>query len=80
MPTWWIDLCGTIDTQFHMIAPRRLVWEAGEDPNFRNGGWDVVKGIRNVYLRMGIGDRFQFVRHNGGHETRVEGLTLFPDR
>jgi dienelactone hydrolase len=79
VPMWWIDLCSGLDIQFKMIAPRRLIWEAGEDPAFENRYWNVVQDVRDVYESLGLGDRFTFVRHGGGHETGLLPLQLFPD-
>jgi len=77
VPTWWIETCGYIDAAFDAIAPRRFVWEAGEDSTFENPGYDAVLRMRDHYIAAGAPQQFQFVRHGGGHETRPGGFEIF---
>lgn len=61
------------------IAPRRLVWENGlYDYNTRqNYPTEMRDGLASLYKNVGIERRFEFIQHQGGHETRPWLFTVF---
>jgi len=80
LAAWWPEICSSIDAvQTYLIAPRRLVRENGlRDANgYEQTPIESVNRIRDVYQRLGIDDQFDFVRHDGGHETRPNNIAVF---
>lgn len=76
--------------QRFLIAPRRFVWETGDNLAGVPDAALVLPPIRQTYQRLGVPDRFEFVRHSAGHETfggsdgpyyaPPEGFDIYPDR
>jgi dienelactone hydrolase len=74
---WLSDVCAIADVAMrYLIAPRPLVWEAeAKDVSaYERYPLEAPQSIEAVYRALGIASRFHFVRHGGGHETRVAGL------
>jgi len=79
-PGWLADASPFIQlAEQYLIAPRRFIWENGSrDQNaFQNSDLQVVKAVQAVYQKLEVTSRFDFVRHDGGHETRLSGLPAF---
>lgn len=74
---WLANACGAADASLLAIAPRQLIWEAGEDPLARSAGMDIVARVRNRYRRLGQEELFTFTRHSAGHETFAANLRIF---
>jgi dienelactone hydrolase len=74
---WLADACGVADAALLAVAPRPLIWQAGEDPLVLNEGMDIIARIRNRYRAVGAEDNFTFTRHWGGHEMFPDLLRIF---
>jgi len=80
LAAWWPEICSTIDAvQAFLIAPRRFVRENGlRDANgYERTPLESIKRIRELFQALNIDSQFNFVRHNGGHETRPAGVHVF---
>jgi len=80
LAAWWPEICSTLDAvQAYLIAPRRFVRENGlRDANgYERSPLESVKRIREVFESLGLESQFEFVRHNGGHETRPGDVRIF---
>ena len=72
---WTAEICGWADaTRIQMIAPRPFIWENGSrDANgYELVDLESVDAISAFYNQLGIPERFRFLRHEHGHETRPE--------
>jgi hypothetical protein len=74
---WLADACKVADASLLAIAPRQLIWEAGEDPLALNENMDVVERVRERYRWLGREDQFTFTRHSGAHETFPQYFRIF---
>ena len=74
---WAASACSVIDASIIAIAPRPMIWEAGEDPRVENAGMEIVERLRNRFRDLGAEDAFTFTRHWGGHETFPDALKIF---
>ena len=80
LSAWWPEVCSTIDmVQAYLIAPRRFVRENGlRDANgYERTPLESVKRIREIFESLNLESQFDFVRHDGGHETRPSGFEVF---
>lgn len=80
LAAWYPEICSTIDAvQAYLIAPRRFVRENGlRDANgYERGPLESIARVRNVYESLGLSSQFEFVQHNGGHETRPQDIRPF---
>lgn len=79
LATWQNAIC-EYETAIRtsLVAPRPFLWENGlfdtnaldEDP------LDAVAEVRAVYESLAAADRFFFIRHGGGHATRLNASLL----
>jgi dienelactone hydrolase len=75
--TWAIAGCSTLDAALVSIAPRPIIWEAGNEALIVGDGSDVISRVRGRYRAVGADDAFSYLRHWGGHETLPELLRIF---
>lgn len=79
LATWGTAICEYESAlRGPLIAPRSLIWENGL---FDINGTDedlprAVSEVRDVYSALGAADRFFFLRHGGGHSTRLNASLL----
>jgi dienelactone hydrolase len=76
--TWTADLCSTMNAAFLSIAPRRFIWESGEDPAESAPQDAFIERVRARYREFGEERMFTFVRHFRGHQTIPDELPLQP--
>jgi dienelactone hydrolase len=74
---WYADACSVLDASLLAAAPRPMTWEAGEDPEVKNEGMDIVNRMRQRYRAFGADSQFTFSRHWAGHETFPDRLRIF---
>ena len=79
LSTWQNSIC-EYETAIRttLIAPRPFLWENGLfDTNAKDGdALEAVAEVRAVYEALGVADRFFFIRHGGGHATRLNASLL----
>lgn len=78
LPAFFMTLCSVGDAvQQYLVAPRRFIWENGvQDPGngFERSPLATVRDVEAVYRRLGAEERFSFIRHDGGHQTRPDAV------
>jgi hypothetical protein len=71
LSSWYAPICGTIgEVQRWLIAPRWFIWENGKDDanGIERRPLEAARDVQQVYQDLGIPQRFQLLRHGGGHE------------
>jgi hypothetical protein len=58
----------------YLIFPRRFVREVEATERFERTEYQRVREIEELYAALGRSDRFQFVAHPNGHQTKIELL------
>lgn len=79
LATWQNAICNyETAIRERLIAPRAMIWENGiRDANGQSPDpLETVRAVQAVYQALGAGDRFQFVRHGGGHVTKPNDSAL----
>ncbi|MFZ1559065.1 MAG: IPT/TIG domain-containing protein, partial [Saprospiraceae bacterium] len=82
MPIWFTRVCSMTNQVLpFLIAPRRMVWENGVG-DFWNGFFEeypteIPDQVQQTYKNLGLEQRFQFIQHDGYHETRPWLFTVF---